>query len=61
DVNGSLSEDDKWMGRFVGIYRNADSQVDYVSDDTQVFMPSLSFMPSDDTTLTLIGLFQDTD
>ena len=61
DMNGSLSEDDKWMGRFVGIYRNADSQVDYVSDDTQVFMPSLSFMPSDDTTLTLIGLFQDTD
>ena len=61
DVNGSLSEDDKWIGRFVGIYRNADSQVDYVSDDTQVFMPSLSFMPSDDTTLTLIGLFQDTD
>ena len=61
DVNGSLSEDDKWVGRFVGIYRNADSQVDYVSDDTQVLMPSLSFMPSDDTTLTLIGLFQDTD
>lgn len=61
DVNGSLSEDDKWMGRFVGIYRNADSQVDYVSDDTQVLMPSLSFMPSDNTTLTLIGLFQDTD
>ncbi|CAA0344913.1 TonB-dependent siderophore receptor [Alteromonas alvinellae] len=61
DVNGSLSENDKWVGRFVGIYRNADSQVDYVSDDTQVFMPSLSFMPSDNTTLTLIGLFQDTD
>ncbi|WP_076011550.1 TonB-dependent siderophore receptor [Alteromonas abrolhosensis] len=61
DVNGSLSEDDKWIGRFVGIYRNADSQVDYVSDDTQVLMPSLSFMPSDNTTLTLIGLFQDTD
>ena len=61
DVNGSLSENDKWMGRLVGIYRNADSQVDYVSDDTQVLMPSLSFMPSDNTTLTLIGLFQDTD
>ncbi len=61
DLNGSLSEDDKWVGRFVVIYRNADSQMDYVSDDTQVLMPSLSFMPSDDTTLTLIGLFQDTD
>jgi len=61
DVNGSLSENDEWVGRFVGIYRNADSQVDFVNDDTQVLMPSISYMPTDDTTLTLIGLFQDTE
>ncbi|WP_394220556.1 TonB-dependent siderophore receptor [Alteromonas gracilis] len=61
DVNGSLSENDEWIGRFVGIYRNADSQVDFVNDDTQVLMPSISYMPTDDTTLTLIGLFQDTE
>lgn len=61
DINGSISQDDKWIGRFVGLYRDSDSQVDYVTDDTQVLMPSLSFMPSDNTTLTLMGLFQDTE
>ncbi|WP_218312502.1 TonB-dependent siderophore receptor [Alteromonas antoniana] len=61
DVNGALSSDEKWLGRFVGIYRDADSQVDYVTDDTQVYMPSVSYMPTDDTTLTVIGLFQDTE
>lgn len=60
DINGSVSQDDKWIGRFVGLYRDSDSQVDYVTDDTQVLMPSLSFMPSDNTTLTLMGLFQET-
>ena len=61
DINGALSEDGKWLGRVVGIYRNSDSQVDYVTDDTQVLMPSISYLPNEDTTLTLMGLFQDTD
>lgn len=61
DVNKSLTEDDKWVGRFVGLYRDSDSQVEYVTDDTQVLMPSVSYMPTDNTTLTLIGLFQDTE
>ncbi|GFD89514.1 ferrisiderophore receptor [Tenacibaculum sp. KUL152] len=61
DINSSLTEDDKWVGRFVGLYRDSDSQVDYVTDDTQVLMPSVSYMPTDNTTLTLVGLFQDTD
>ncbi|KXJ59685.1 MAG: TonB-dependent receptor [Alteromonas sp. Nap_26] len=61
DINGSVSGDDKWIGRFVGLYRDSDSQVDHVTDDTYVLMPSLSFMPSDNTTLTLMGLFQDTE
>jgi iron complex outermembrane receptor protein len=61
DINSSLTDDDKWVGRFVGLYRDSDSQVDYVTDDTQVLMPSVSYMPTDNTTLTLVGLFQDTD
>lgn len=61
DVNTSLSSDEKWLGRVVGIYRDAESQVDYVNDDTAVFMPSVSYMPTADTKLTLIGLFQDSD
>lgn len=60
DLNGSLSADDEWLGRFTGIHRDAESQVDYVTDDTKVLMPSVSYMPGNDTTLTVIGLFQDT-
>lgn len=61
DTNHALSDDNTWLGRFVGIYRDADSQVDYVNDDTRVAMPSISFAPSSDTRFTLIGLFQDTN
>lgn len=61
DLNTALTEDGQWLGRVVGIYRDSDTQVDYVEDNTKVFMPSVFFMPSDNTTLTLIGLFQDTE
>ena len=45
----------------MGLYRDADTQVESVEDDTLVLMPSITFMPDDDTTLTLIALHQDTD
>ncbi|GGW89322.1 TonB-dependent siderophore receptor [Alteromonas halophila] len=61
DINGALSEDGSVLGRFVGVYRDADTQVDYVTDDTKVLMPSMTYMPTDNTTLTVIGLFQDTE
>lgn len=61
DLNGALTDDGQWLGRVVGVYRDSDTQVNYVEDNTKVFMPSVSFMPSDSTTLTLIGLFQDTE
>ncbi|WP_018982540.1 TonB-dependent siderophore receptor [Salinimonas chungwhensis] len=61
DVNGALTSDEVWQGRLVGIYRDADTQVDYVNDDTRLLMPSVSFAPTDATKITLIGMFQDTD
>ncbi len=61
DVGSRLTEDEKWLGRVVGIYRDADTQVDYVNDDTRLLMPSVSYSPSDATRLTVIGLFQDTN
>lgn len=60
DFNGALAEDDSVLGRFVGVYRDADSQVKNVEDDTLVLMPSVTYMPSKDTSITLIGLYQDT-
>ena len=61
DVNGPLdSGNEQVFGRFVGLYRDSDTQVDYVDDNTLVLMPSVAYMPSDDTSLTFIGLHQDT-
>ena len=61
DLNGALTDDEIWQGRVVGIYRDADTQVDYVNDDTKVLMPSVSFAPTAATKITLIGLYQNTD
>lgn len=59
DVNSAFS--DNMMGRFAGLYRDSDTQVEHVEDDTLVLMPSFTFMPSDNTTLTFIGMHQDTE
>lgn len=47
--------------RLVGLYRDTGSQIDNVDEKTMVFMPSLSWTPSDDTKFTIIGMYQDTD
>ncbi len=43
DIGVDLSGDGAWTGRFVGIYRDADTQVDFVSDDAIVLAPSITF------------------
>jgi iron complex outermembrane receptor protein len=61
DLSGPLPGADSLRYRFVGLYRDSDTQVDYVNDDTSILMPSLTFAPTDDTSFTVIGLYQDTD
>lgn len=59
DANTVLS--DSTAGRFVGVFRDSDTQVDYVDDSTLVLMPSVTFTPAEDFSLTLIALHQETD
>ena len=62
DVTGPIEgTDGKVLYRLVGLYRDTGSQVDYVDEQTSVFMPSITFAPSEDTQLTVIGLYQDTN
>lgn len=62
DVTGPVEgTDGKVLYRLVGLYRDTGSQVDYVDEQTSVFMPSITFAPSEDTQLTVIGLYQDTN
>ncbi|MCD6076238.1 MAG: TonB-dependent siderophore receptor [Ramlibacter sp.] len=58
DLTGPLSADGEWLYRLVAVGRKADTQVDYVSDDRALFMPSLTWQPSAATSLTLQGLWQ---
>ncbi|MEQ9314413.1 MAG: TonB-dependent receptor, partial [Henriciella sp.] len=53
--------DGKLLFRMVGLYRDTGTQVEQVDEQTTVLMPSLSWLPTPDTTFTLIGLFQDTN
>ena len=58
DVGFSITEDGSLTGRLVALVRDSDTQVDFVKDDSKVFMPSLTY-ESEDTTLTLLVNYTD--
>ncbi|MCY7297356.1 TonB-dependent siderophore receptor [Alteromonas sp. a30] len=52
----SLNNDDNSvMTRFVTLYRDSDTQISQVNDDSFVFAPSVTFTPSDATSISLLG------
>lgn len=61
DFTGALNEDGTLLYRMVGLYRRSGTQVDWVSDDAAIFMPSITWKPSDDTSLTFLLNIQDND
>ncbi|MEM0909493.1 MAG: TonB-dependent siderophore receptor [Pseudomonadota bacterium] len=58
DLGVDLSGNGNWTGRFVGIYRDSDTQVDFVNDDVIVLAPSITYQ-NDTTRIT--ALFNYTD
>ncbi len=54
DITGPLSEDGKLLYRLVALKRDSGTQVDYVDNDGYVFAPSFTWLPTDDTTVTLL-------
>lgn len=58
DITGALNDDASLTGRFIGLYRDSDTQTDYVPDNSLVLNPSLSWHASEDTKITLIGNIQ---
>lgn len=54
DVTGPLSEDGKLLYRLVALKRDSGTQVDYVDNDGFVFAPSITWLPTDDTTISLL-------
>jgi len=59
DVNVALGDD--FAVRAVGRVRDADTYVDHVPDDRVMFAPSIRWKPTEDTDISLLGLYQEDD
>ena len=59
DIGGNVTEDGKVLYRFTGLGLSTDTQVDYVNTDRFYVAPGLTFRPSSDTTLTVLGYYLD--
>nr|WP_254621325.1 TonB-dependent siderophore receptor [Stutzerimonas stutzeri] len=62
DVGGALDEQNQFLYRVVGLYRDANTQVEYddgheLEDDRQYIAPSFTWAPDEDTSLTLLTDF----
>lgn len=59
DFGGAADADERFLYRVVALQRESDTQVDFVSDDALVFMPSFTWQPATETSLTLLANFQE--
>lgn len=58
DYNGRLNDAGTLIYRLVGLGRSADGAIDYSNDDAAAFMPSLTWAPDAQTSLTILGYWQ---
>ena len=61
DMTGPVNQDGTLLYRLVALKRNSDTQVDHVNDDALVLMPSLTWRPDADTSVTLLYTHQQND
>lgn len=61
DMTGKLTEDGKWLYRFVGVGQQSDMQTDFVDNDRILIAPSLTYKPNTSTVLTLLARYQKDD
>ncbi|MBL6080083.1 TonB-dependent siderophore receptor [Belnapia sp. T18] len=58
DLSGALNENRTVLGRVTGSYTRSDTQIDRVEEERYFIAPSLTLKPTNDTTITLLGLYQ---
>jgi len=58
DSTGKLTKDGEWLYRFIGVFRDSNSQTDYVPDNRIVLAPSLTWRPTNNTNWTVLGTYQ---
>jgi iron complex outermembrane receptor protein len=58
DFTGPLDAAGHWAYRLIGVVRDADSQIDHVSDDRKAISPSVTWQPDANTRWTLLANLQ---
>lgn len=58
DLSGPLNSRQHILYRITSLLRNSDNQVDYVRDNRRYVAPSLTWLPDNQTSLTLLGEYQ---
>ncbi len=58
DFTGPLDTAGHWAYRLIGVYRDADAQIDHVPDDRKAIAPAITWMPDADTQWTLLANLQ---
>jgi iron complex outermembrane receptor protein len=61
DMTGKLTQDGKWLYRFVGVGQQSDMQTDFVDNDRILIAPSITYKPNTSTVLTLLAKYQKDD
>jgi len=61
DIGGPSDKDGKFLWRMVGLGRDANSQLDYQTDNKLFFAPSFTWRPTNDTTFTILAQTQKID
>lgn len=54
DLTGPVTAGGDWLYRFIGVGRDSETQVDFTESDRWLLAPSLTWQPTDRTTLTLL-------
>lgn len=58
DSTGKLTKDGEFLYRFVGLFRDSGTQVDFVPDNRILLAPSITWRPTTNTSWTVLGVYQ---
>lgn len=58
DSTGKVTKDGEWLYRFVGLFRDSGTQVDFVPENRMLLAPSLTWRPTTNTSWTVLGVYQ---
>lgn len=58
DLSGALNESRTVLGRVVTSYSRSDTQIDHAREERYFIAPSITFRPTTDTAITVLGLYQ---